>query len=115
MSCFWSLHEHYQNILVGKNWIIIIKKKNEGATIKIVVNESTTNVNEQLKILNDLCIKHGIKNYGFNNFIVKEILLIKKNYDSIYLFSSSHLKKMKNIHPEQIYDYMNNIVSFGKA
>ena len=40
--------------------------------------------------------------------------MIKKNHDSIYLFSSSCLK-MQNIHPEQIYDYVNNIISFDKA
>ena len=49
------------------------------------------NVNEQLKNLNDLYIKHGTKSYGFNNFIVKEIVSIKKNHDSIYLLSSGLL------------------------
>ena len=78
MTCFWSLYEDYRNILAEKNWIIDIKRKDEGVTIKIVANESTINVNEQLKILNDLYIKHGIKNYGFHNFIVKEIISIKK-------------------------------------
>ena len=52
------------------------KRKGEGATIKIVANQSTINVNEQLKVLNDLYIKHGIKDYGFNNFILKEIISI---------------------------------------
>ena len=78
MTCVWSLYEDYRNILAEKNWIIDIKRKDEGVTIKIVANESTINVNEQLKILNDLYIKHGIKNYGFHNFIVKEIISIKK-------------------------------------
>ena len=78
MACFWSLYEDYRNILAGKNWIIDIKRKDVGATIKIVAKESTVNVNEQLKILNDLYMKHDIKNYGFNNFIVKEIISIRK-------------------------------------
>ena len=40
-------------------------------------------------------IAHSDKNMvefkGFNNFIVKEIVSIKKNHDSIYLFSSGLL------------------------
>ena len=64
--------------MAEKSWIIDIKRKDEGATSKIVAKESTINVNEQLKILNDLYMKHDIKNYGFNNFIVKEIISIRK-------------------------------------
>ena len=48
-----------------------IKRKDEGTIIKIVASESRININEELKILNDLYIKHSIKNYDFNNFIVK--------------------------------------------
>ena len=75
MACIWSLYEDYRIILDGNNRIINIKRKDKGGTIKIAANESTINVNEQLKILNDLYIKHDIKNYGFNNFIVKEIMI----------------------------------------
>ena len=91
MACFWYLQEDYGIIFAGKNWIIDIKRKDKGATTKIVANEPTINVNEQLKVLNDLYIKRGIKNCGFNGFVLKEIISIKKNYDSIHLFPSSRL------------------------
>ena len=47
MASFWSLYENCQNILSGNNWIIDIKRKDEGGIIKIVVNESTIDINEQ--------------------------------------------------------------------
>ena len=91
MACIWSLYEDYRIILDGKNRIIDIKRKDKGATIKIAADESTINVNEQLKILNDLYIKHDIKNYGFNNFIAKEIMIRKKELLFDIPFFSSRL------------------------
>ena len=73
MACIWSLYEDYRIILDGKNRIIDIKRKDKGATIKIAADESTINVNEQLKILNDLYIKHGLK------IMVLIILLSKRS------------------------------------
>ena len=86
MACFWSLYEDYQNILAERNWIIDIKRKDKGGTIKIVANESTINVTEQIKILNNLYIKHGIKNYVFSNFIVKEIISLEKLWFDVPFF-----------------------------
>ena len=114
MACFWSLYEDYRNILAVKNWIIDIKTKDEGATIKIVASESTINFIEQLEILNDLYIKHGSKNYGFNNFIVKEIISIKKIMIR-YTFLLAGYKKMQSIFLDHIFDYMNHIVCFNKT
>ena len=91
MACIWSLYEDYRIILDRKNRIIDIKRKDKGATIKIAANESTINVNEQLKILNDLYIKHDIKNYGFNNFIVKKIMIREKELLFDIPFFSSRL------------------------
>lgn len=60
-------------------------------------------------------LKCDIKDYGFDNFLVREIILTKQNYDCTYLFISSRLLKIQNIYPEQVFDYLNHIVSHKKA
>ena len=115
MACFWFLYEDYQNILAERSWIINIKRKDKGGTIKIVADESTININEQIKILNDLYIKHGIKNYVFTNFIVKEIISIKKIMIRCTFFFLAGYKKMRSICLDWIFDCMNHTVCFNKA
>ena len=60
-------------------------------------------------------LKCDIKDYGFDNFLVREIITTKQNYDYTYLFVSNMLLKMQNIYREQVFDYFNHIVSHKKA
>ena len=64
--------------------------KKENVTIKVICNQKNIHANEQLGFFNLLYFKHGIKKYGFKNFFFfMEIISIKPNYDSAYLFVSS--------------------------
>ena len=63
-----------------------LQDKKENVTIKVIWNQYSINVNEQLEYLNLLYLRHVIKKYGFNNFFVTKIRSIKPNDDSTSLF-----------------------------
>ena len=75
-------------ISLEKNSIIDLKGKDKHTIIKFICNSSDINVNKQLEYLT-LFSKYNIKDYGFDNFFVKEVISIKCNYDSMYLFTSN--------------------------
>ena len=73
MACFWSLYEHYRENLQIKNCIIDLKRKDPKTIINLVCNEIDIDVKKEFIIVN----------YGFDIFVVTEIISMKKNYDSI--------------------------------
>ena len=44
-----------------------------------------------MTVLNDFYDKYNIVNYGFDRFFVTEIILMKRSYDSTYLFVYNRL------------------------
>ena len=76
----------YCDYITVKNWILDLKRKDKHTIIKVISNSLDISVNKQLKYLNLLYSKYNIKDYGFDNFFVKEVISIKCNYDSMYLF-----------------------------
>ena len=78
MGCFWSLYRKYCELNIGKNWIIDLKRNDRCCQIKIICNKVDINTCNQLKILANSYNDYDIKNYGFDNFVVKEIITVKK-------------------------------------
>ena len=78
MSGFWLLYKEYCE-----------KRKDKHTVIKVICNSSDIDVNKQLEYLSLLYSKYNIKDYGFDNFFVKDVISIKCNYDSMYLFISN--------------------------
>ena len=93
MACFWPLYQKYLEIDTGKNWIINLKRNGCCSRIKIVSNKFDIDVNKQLKVLNDLYVDFGIRNYGYDNFFAKEIIAVKKSSGSIFIFTFNKLSK----------------------
>ena len=91
MSFFWLLYREYCDSISVENWIIDLKRKDKHTIIKVIGNSSDINVNTELEYLNLLYSKYNIKDYGFDIFFVKEVISIKCNYDSMYLFISNRL------------------------
>lgn len=47
------------------------------------------NVSKELDFLNSLYNRHNFKKYGYNLFTVTEIISLRRDYFSTYIFSSS--------------------------
>ena len=75
--------------MIKKNWILDIVHEYGFVTIKIIPNRDDINPYKELAVLNRLFDECKISDYGFQCFILKEIISIKKYYNSIFIFKSS--------------------------
>ena len=114
MACRWSLYQKCCELIIGKNWIIDLKRNDRCCQIKIISNKVDISIRNQLKMLDNLYNDYDIESYSFDNFFVKEIIAVK-NVIILFYFYFQQVVKMENINSKCILGYMNNIESFDKA
>ena len=88
MAFFNLIYQKYLET-VRKNWIVNIAREDVFVAIKIIANRANIDPHKELAVLNRLFDECKISDYGFQCFILKEIISIKKYYDSIFIFKSS--------------------------
>ena len=117
MSCFRIVYQRYLEIPNGRNWVIDLVFKYAFVLIKVITSRNDINPYKQLNNLNELFNEYKLENYGFNPFVLTEIISIRDCYDSIFCFSLADCKqKMKSIRfGKDIYSYMANIIDENKV
>ena len=56
--------------------------------ILIYCKENNINVEEELEYSHFLCVNHNLIKMGYRPFEVKEIISLRRDYSSTYIFSS---------------------------
>ena len=83
--------------------------------MKIIANENDIDPYKDLDILNRLYDDSKISNDGFEWFVLREIIYVKKYYRSIFIFKSSRFLKMEQKRfVKNIYSYIDNVVDVKK-
>ena len=61
------------------------------SVMEVICNKKYMYVEKELFTLNELYKKFDVVNYGFYEFFVTKMILVKQNYDSTYHFVSNRL------------------------
>ena len=115
MACFSLIYQKYLEIM-QKNWILDIAREDGFVLIKITGNRDDTYPYKELAELNRLFDECKISEYGFQCFILKEIISIKNITIQFLFLNLPGFKKMEYIRfARNIYTSMNNVVNERKA
>ena len=90
-NCFRIPYQRYLKTLNGKNWAIGLVFIDAFVLIKVIAGPNDINPYKQLSVLNELFNEYELENYGFNPFVLNEIISIRVCNDSTFLFKSSRL------------------------
>ena len=92
MSCFWIVYQRYLEIPNGRNWVTGLAFKYNFVLIKVITGRNDINPYKRLSNLYELFNEYKLENYGFNPFVLTEIISIRDCYDSIFLFQFSRME-----------------------
>ena len=117
MSALYSLLDDFKEHLKIPFYILMKQRTVNSFNISIYYKENDINLKKELEYLNFLFVNYDLVKMGYQPFEVKEIISLRRDYSSTYIFTSrEQLKKMSlKKDPSKILDYFNNVVDPDKA